>query len=149
MYFVDYPLVTRKGTNEQIFLRSLPFSSPEMKEVPFVKSGIVLAVDFSNPSAAVMFLDWYNNVGFSGGPIVVYHKETKLFQVVAVVSSYPWEKLPVITVPSSSSPKDGQPPMEKEDESRFVQAHMGIVTGFSIHPMLEAIRKNPIGPKDE
>lgn len=48
-------------------------------EIPFLKSGIVSAMDDRDPEANLLYLDGHNNSGFSGGPIVFWYTESRRF----------------------------------------------------------------------
>ena len=58
VWFLGYP-----------YLLSSHFSG---KRYPFIKRGTMSAIDASRPEAVVIYIDGFNNPGFSGGPIVYW-----------------------------------------------------------------------------
>lgn len=63
-------------------------ADPGFGEIPFLKSGIVSALDDRDPEAGILYLDGQNNPGFSGGPIVFWHSASRGFRVAGVVRGY-------------------------------------------------------------
>lgn len=51
--------------------------------IPFVKRAIISAM-----SDSVIFLDGINNMGFSGGPVVIIEEGTQTVKIVGVISAY-------------------------------------------------------------
>jgi hypothetical protein len=55
---------------------------------PFIKRGTMSAIDASNPDAVIVYIDGFNDPGFSGGPIVYWDFKKHAYRIVAVVSGY-------------------------------------------------------------
>ncbi|HEY7213880.1 MAG TPA: serine protease [Thermoanaerobaculia bacterium] len=109
-------------------------------EIPFLKGGILSALDTRDPEAVVLYLDGQNNPGFSGGPIVFWHAETGMFRVAGVVGGYRNEALPVL------KQKDLSNPQAKAYSDLYTRANSGIVVGYDIRHIVAAIRNaNRIG----
>jgi S1-C subfamily serine protease len=124
---------------QQVYFLGYPFGMstsgpPGFGEIPFLKSGIVSALDSRNPESAVLYVDGQNNPGFSGGPIVFWHAETGGFRVAGVVSGYRNEPLPVLR------DKDLRDPNARAYNDLYTRANSGIVVGYDIKHIVEAIR---------
>jgi hypothetical protein len=126
VYFLGYP----HGLGSAV---SAPLPSG-FGEIPFLKSGIVSALDDRDPEASVLYLDGQNNPGFSGGPIVFWHSPSGSFRVAGVVRGYRNEALPVL-----KSDKLGDP-AAKAYKDLYTRANSGIVVGYDILHIVEAIR---------
>lgn len=123
VYFLGFPYMMfseDKGLN-----RDFPF--------PFVKKGICSSLGNWDGSKALIYIDGHNNPGFSGGPIVFQDLYTKKLKVAGVISGYRNHPDPVID--------------KGLDTGLVAMSNSGIVVGYSIKPAIEAIKKNPIGPK--
>jgi S1-C subfamily serine protease len=86
VYFVGFPygLFTDVGEMNRNF------------PIPFVKKGVISSWLTDENGTKQVFLDGHNNPGFSGGPVVVPRFGTyENYKVVAVVSAYRFENLPV------------------------------------------------------
>lgn len=126
VYFLGYP----EGLGSSV---SGP-APPGFGEIPFLKSGIVSALDDRDPNASILYLDGHNNPGFSGGPIVFWHFPSSSFRVAGVVRGYRNESLPVL------KRKDLQNPAAKAYNDLYTRANSGIVIGYDILHIVEAIR---------
>ena len=77
--------------------------------MPFVKRGLVSVIQTIDLSKkeSVYLLDGYNNPGFSGGPLVAKenNKPGVNYQVIAVVSGFRPEVVPVVTIHRIDSPE--------------------------------------------
>ncbi|HYG62875.1 MAG TPA: serine protease [Thermoanaerobaculia bacterium] len=124
-YFLGYPYGLSSDAS------SVP---PGFGEIPFLKSGIVSAMDYRDPEANVLYLDGHNNPGFSGGPIVFWHSGSRRFRVAGVVRGYRNEALPVL------KRKDLNDPDAKAHNDLYTKANSGIVVGYDIRHIIEAIR---------
>jgi hypothetical protein len=143
---VTFPLEPSAGgliLGQQIYFLGYPYGlsssgasppPPGFGEIPFLKSGIVSAVDDRDPDAGLLYLDGHNNPGFSGGPIVFWHAESRRFRVAAVVRGYRNEALPVL------KKKDLERPEARAYDDLYTQANSGIVVGYDIRHIVEAIR---------
>jgi S1-C subfamily serine protease len=96
--------------------------------LPFVKHGICSAFG-TVKGVDYIYLDGYDNPGFSGGPIV--RTNPRGITIVGVVSGFRYSDEPVL--------KDG-----KASELKY-RANTGIVLGIGISHALRAISKRPIG----
>lgn len=65
-------------------------SSPMVDwRAPFIKRGTMSAIDAHDPNAAVViYIDGFNNPGFSGGPVVYWDFQLRKYKVVGVVQGY-------------------------------------------------------------
>ncbi|MCY3791465.1 MAG: serine protease [Gemmatimonadetes bacterium] len=130
--FLGYPFGWDSG-GEQIN-RGVP--------LPFVKAGIVSALEVSDRGLSRIFLDAHGNKGFSGGPVVFVPsgKPQNEFEVAGIVSHYPTPLLtPVVN-------RNGDPVTDQEGEPiGYVAENPGIVVAISINYALELIGANPIG----
>jgi len=100
--------------------------------MPFVKKGIVSAMAFENKKEKIIFIDGYNNKGFSGGPIVFFDFDVKKFKVAAVVSGYKPQRDDIIN---------------NKDKATALKAitNSGLLIGYTIDAAIDAIKNNPIG----
>jgi S1-C subfamily serine protease len=56
--------------------------------IPFMKRGTMSAIDGTNPDAVVLYIDGFNNPGFSGGPIVFWNFTSHTYEIIGVVCDY-------------------------------------------------------------
>lgn len=110
--------------------------------LPFIKKGILSAIDSRPNGYSVIYVDGHNNPGFSGGPVVFYHSKTKHFRVAAVVSSYKNQIDKVFLLEGTQGVN-----MRRRDTNLFALTNSGILRAYSIDPAIEAIKKRPIGPR--
>ena len=92
---------------------------------PFIKHGILSAIDSSNPDAGIIFIDGHDNPGFSGGPVLFIDLSDKQYKILSVVSGYRLE--------ATQAAVDG-----KVVDSPLL-ANSGIIQTYSIKYALEAI----------
>lgn len=126
VYFLGYPY----GLGTSV---SAP-APPGFGELPFLKSGIVSALDDRDPEAGILYLDGQNNPGFSGGPIVFWHPESRSFRVAGVVRGYRNEALPVL------KRGDLDDPGARAYNDLYTRSNSGIVIGYDIRHVVDAIR---------
>jgi len=143
---ITFPLTASSGgltLGQQVFFLGYPYglgtsasapAPPGFGELPFLKSGIVSAVDDRDPDANILYLDGQNNPGFSGGPIVFWHPESGSFRVAGVVRGYRNEALPVLKKKKLDDPE------AKAYNDLYTRANSGIVIGYDIRHIVEAIR---------
>lgn len=124
VYFLGYPYGL--GTQEPAL--------PGFGEIPFLKGGILSAMDSRDPEANLLYLDGHNNPGFSGGPIVFWHSESRRFRVAGVVRGYRNEALPVL------KKKNLDDPRARAYNDLYTRANSGIVIGYDIRHIVDAIR---------
>jgi hypothetical protein len=55
---------------------------------PFIKRGTMSAIDGRDPDAVVIYVDGFNNPGFSGGPVVYWDFTKHAYGILAVVQGY-------------------------------------------------------------
>lgn len=92
---------------------------------PFVKRGTMSAIDGRDPNAVVIYIDGFNNPGFSGGPIVYWDFTVRKYRILGVVKGYRPE--------SAKIEVNGQP----VDTQLMVNS--GILIAYSIVHANEAI----------
>lgn len=126
VYFLGYPYGLGTST-------SAP-APPGFGELPFLKSGIVSALDDRDPEASILYLDGQNNPGFSGGPIVFWHAPSRSFRVAGVVRGYRNEALPVLKRKSLDDPE------ARAYNDLYTRSNSGIVIGYDVRHIVEAIR---------
>ena len=143
---INFPLVASSGgltLGQQVYFLGYPHglgssvavqAPPGFGEIPFLKSGIVSALDDRDPDAWILYLDGQNNPGFSGGPIVFWHAESGSFRVAGVVRGYRNEALPVL------KKKKLEDPQATAYNDLYTRANSGIVIGYDIRHIVEAIR---------
>lgn len=131
VYFVGYPwgLGSRGGVPAGV------------AEFPFLKSSILSAIDSQQKDSVIFFLDGQNNPGFSGGPIVFRDTKSGQFRVAAVVKGYRNEGFPVV------KEKDLQNPNAKAHDDLWTRGNSGIVVGYSIAHIVQAIQKDEASRK--
>ena len=56
--------------------------------LPFLKKGIMSAIDSQNPDAIVVYIDGFNNPGFSGGPVIFWDFKLQRYEILSVVQGY-------------------------------------------------------------
>jgi hypothetical protein len=142
---IDFPLPASSGgltLGQQVYFLGYPHGlassvsapvPPGFGEIPFLKSGIVSALDDRDPDANILYLDGQNNPGFSGGPIVFWHAESGSFRVAGVVRGYRNEALPVL------KKKNLENPQATAYNDLYTRANSGIVIGYDIRHIVEAI----------
>lgn len=107
--------------------------SPDFGEVAFIKAGILSAMDTRDRRAVIVYVDGHNNPGFSGGPIVFRPNPNSPFRVAAVVKGFRGEGTPVV---KRQDLDDLNAPAH---EDLYARANAGIVVGYSINHIVEAI----------
>lgn len=109
--------------------------------IPFVKKGILSAIEINPRDFRVIYVDGHNNPGFSGGPIVFKDIKTKELKIAGVISGYQNQIDKVI---SEIRRKQGGKP-KLEETNLIVVGNSGILIGYDIANAIEAIKRNPIG----
>jgi len=126
MYFIGFPFG----------LRTAGTTGAQISEIPFVKTGILSAVDSRNPRAVVLYVDGHNNPGFSGGPVVFYPQGEAEPRIAGVLIGYRWDALPVV------KREDLRDPNAESFKDLYTRGNSGIVVAFSIEHLIEAIRES-------
>lgn len=99
--------------------------------MPFVKKAILACLHLTEDDTKVLFLDGYNNPGFSGGPVIFKEGNSSTFKVAGVISSYIQEKKSIY--------QGNQPiPLVYQDNT-------GIIIAYGIQHAVDIIDQNPIG----
>jgi hypothetical protein len=128
--------------SQNVFFLGFPFGmKDEAKAInnyfplPFVKRGIVSAMDFDNKEEKILYVDGYNNPGFSGGPIVFVDLKEKKLKVAAVVSGYRMQLADIY--------------IYEKDKATALKAvtNSGLLIGYTIDAAIDAIKNKPIGVK--
>lgn len=96
-------------------------------ELPFIKRGTMSAIDATNQDAEVLYIDGFNNPGFSGGPIVFWSFGERAYRIWGVVQGYREDTAKAII--------NGQ----HVDTQLLVNS--GILVGYSIDHAIQAIDK--------
>lgn len=94
-------------------------------ELAFIKKGTMSAVDATDPDAIVLYIDGFNNPGFSGGPIVYWDFAAHVYRICGVVKGYKQD--------SAKAMVNGV----QVDTNILVNS--GILVGYSIKHALQAI----------
>jgi hypothetical protein len=142
---------------QKVFFLGFPFNLASRSKdrydfIPFVKAGVLSAIDNRNKDAPVVYIDGHNNPGFSGGPIIFSNfGKGRQLQILAVISGYrnqPTEVVEVIVPDAPTSENDkGAPTEHKSKKLQFIRENTGIVIAYQLNELVEAIKNNPQGPK--
>ena len=79
---------------QQVWFLGYPFGDPTLtsrvgdRMLPFIKKGTISAINASDPDAVVLYIDGFNNPGFSGGPIVYWQFSKRAYRIPGVVQGY-------------------------------------------------------------
>jgi hypothetical protein len=124
--------------SQDVFFLGFPFGmGAEAKALnnyyplPFVKKGIVSAIIFDDKEGGILYIDGYNNPGFSGGPIVFFDLNEHKLKVAAVVSGYRNQLVDIYDKNKATALK--------------AITNSGLLIGYNINPAVDAIKNNPIG----
>lgn len=117
--------------------------------IPFVKAGILSAIDYGDQQTPIVYVDGHNNPGFSGGPIIFANLGDKhRLQIAAVVSGYRNQPTEVVevTVPDTTSSENGEDTSSetKRKKVQIVLENTGIVIGYQLNHLVEAIKENSL-----
>ena len=94
-------------------------------EFPFIKKGTMSAVDSTNPDSFVLYIDGFNNPGFSGGPILFWDFSQQKYMILGVVQGFKNENAKMIV--------NGQ------QVDTPVSVNSGILAGYHIEHACQAI----------
>lgn len=125
VFFIGYPY--------DLSTKWKPSDAANFSEIAFIKAGILSAMDSRNPQAIMLYIDGHNNPGFSGGPIVFRPSPNSPFRVAAVVKGFRGEATPVV------KGENLQDPNAPAYEDLYTRANTGIVVGYSIQHIVNAI----------
>ena len=117
------------GLAQQVWFFGYPFELETHfksgKIAPFVKRGMVSAIDFTKPDAVVLYVDGFNNPGFSGGPIVFWDLSKRAYEILGVVHGY--------------RPDTAKAVVNGQRVDTNVLVNSGILVGYSIEHAMKAI----------
>jgi len=97
-------------------------------EAPFIKRGTLSAIDASTPNAEVLYIDGFNNPGFSGGPIVYWNFDKRAYRIMGVVQGYKEDTAKVLV--------NGQ-----HVDTRLL-VNSGILVGYGIEHAIQTIEQS-------
>ena len=143
-YFLGFPygLASDFTLKQKVDGAGFPVRIPTT--YPFIKRSIVSSLGGEN---GVFYLDGHNNPGFSGGPIIVgdlsKREGKEEIGIAGVVSAYKSQLLEVV---ESVNQEDISSQQRAEMVTRYVAENAGIIVAYRMQPIIDAIRKNPIGP---
>lgn len=125
VWFLGFPfgLGTQFGNST-----AMPFAG----RIPFIKSGTMSAIDSRNPEAVVLYIDGFNNPGFSGGPIIYWSFGEHKYEILGVVEAYRQEAANV--------------QIKGKNVPTPILVNSGILLGYTIQPAIEAIEGNEKKP---
>lgn len=96
--------------------------------IPFMKRGTMSAIDGANPDAVVLYIDGFNNPGFSGGPIVFWNFTRHTYQILGVVMGYREDTAKVL--------------VNGVHVDTGLLVNSGILIGYSIDHAVQAIERD-------
>ena len=115
---------------QQVWFLGYPFGIESRfaddKRAPFIKRGTMSAVDGTKPDAVVIYVDGFNNPGFSGGPIVYWDFSKRVYGILGVVQGYREDAAKVLV--------NGQ------HVDTQILTNTGILVGYSIKHAMDAIK---------
>jgi hypothetical protein len=120
VWFLGYP-----------YLISSHFSGG--KRAPFIKRGTMSAIDASRPDAVVVYIDGFNNPGFSGGPIVYWDFSKHTYGILGVVKGYKNDTAKAV--------------INGEEVDTQLLVNSGILVGYSIDHAMKAIEESQKQPQ--
>jgi hypothetical protein len=94
-------------------------------ELPFIKRGTMSAIDTSNPNAIVLYIDGFNNPGFSGGPILFFDFKSHEYTILGVVKGYRNDTAKVV--------------VNGKQADTNILVNSGILIGYDIRHAIQAI----------
>jgi len=96
-------------------------------ELPFIKRGTMSAIDATDHNAIVLYIDGFNNPGFSGGPILYWDFNKHGYRVLGVVKGYREDTAKVL--------------INGEHVDTRLLVNSGILVGYSIEHAIQAIER--------
>lgn len=84
------------------------------------------AVDHTNEDAIVLYIDGFNNPGFSGGPILFWSTERKKYELLGVVKGFKEDTAKVL--------------INNQHVDTQILVNSGILIGYSIDHAIQAIK---------
>lgn len=117
---------------QQVWFLGYPFGISSRfndgKIAPFIKKGTMSAIDSTNTDAVVIYIDGFNNPGFSGGPIVYWDYQKRGYAILGVVKSYKEDTAKVLI--------NGQ-----HVDTRIL-VNTGILVAYSVEHAIRAIEES-------
>jgi S1-C subfamily serine protease len=116
---------------QQVWFLGYPFGDTGLTSrmvnqiLPFIKRGTISAINGSKPDAVVLYIDGFNNPGFSGGPIVYWEFKKRAYRILGVVQGFRNDTAKIAV--------NGQ----QVDTNVLVNS--GILTAYSIQHAVDAI----------
>jgi S1-C subfamily serine protease len=116
---------------QQVWFLGYPFGDTAMTSrsqdqiLPFIKRGTISAINGSNPDAVVLYIDGFNNPGFSGGPVVYWEFSKHAYRILGVVQGYRSDTAKVLV--------NGQ------QIATNLLVNSGILTAYSIKHVLDVL----------
>jgi S1-C subfamily serine protease len=92
---------------------------------PFIKRGTMSAIDATNRDAVVLYIDGFNNPGFSGGPIVFWDFTKRTYEILGVVQGYREDAAKVL--------------INGRHVDTQILVNTGILVAYDIRPAMKAI----------
>lgn len=126
------------GLSQDAYILGFPFGlRNEILEgnnsyhTPFIKKGCISAIVNENGNT-IIYADTVNNIGFSGGPIVVKDiKDNKTISIIGVVSGYRIHKSHVFDSTNNQT-------------NNYVKENSGLTKGYSIEFVQKIINENKV-----
>jgi len=122
---------------QQVWFLGFPFGGlgtrAQNVSFPFIKRGTMSAIDSKNLDAVVLYIDGFNNPGFSGGPIVYWDFSKHAYELLGVVQGYKEDTAKVLV--------NGV-----HMDTRLL-VNSGILVGYSIHHAMKAIEDSEKEPR--
>jgi S1-C subfamily serine protease len=103
------------------------------QSAPFIKRGTMSALDATNPDAVVIYIDGFNNPGFSGGPIVYWNFSKHAYGILGVVKGYRMDTAKAV--------------INGEQVDTQLLVNSGILVAYSIDHAMKAIEESEKQPQ--
>jgi Trypsin-like peptidase domain len=116
VWFLGYP-----------FIEGLETHDSNNTEFPFIKRGTMSAIDSTDPDAVLLYIDGFNNEGFSGGPIIFWSFGDRRYEILGVVRGY--------------KPDVAHVNINGQDVKTNILVNSGILIGYNITHAVDAIDK--------
>lgn len=115
-YFLGFPYF-------QSLIRYKPEEINNGLPIPFMKKATLSF--FGSKEDPIFYLDGHNNLGFSGGPVVIFDHELKKNKIVGIISGYLNHKGKIVT---------------EKSENLFYNENSGIGVAYKIDRVAEALK---------
>ena len=99
--------------------------------LPFVKKAIISCLHTTGDGVQIIFLDGYNNPGFSGGPVVFKKPNQNDFKIASVISGFRYTEEPIY--------------QGGNEVPLAYKYNTGIIISYGIKHAIDVIEGNPIG----